>query len=192
MLDQKIIECDNELRRIQQQLKNLPSGASKQGLQTKAKNILVRKKRFEQQAETYREKAFNIDSLADSIKAAEDIKVVAGVMKNGVKQLKNDLQKIDLDKIENCQQELNDLIDMTDEVEAAIQRSYEIPQDIDDDELNAQLELLGDEIVLDSDPSYIDAVLHSPEVASISGIDKKVTPSNAPRASNVVSIKNIL
>ncbi|ODN05505.1 Charged multivesicular body protein 5 [Orchesella cincta] len=164
-LDRKIEQCDAELRKINNQMKNGIPGISKRSLQEKARGVLVRKKRFEQQVEQLRDKSFNLDSLAMNITAAEDTTTIATVMQNGTKQLKKQLRKIDLDEIEQTQDDLADLMEMTDDIQAAVSKNYDVPQDIDDDELNSQLELLGDEIVADNDPSYIDAVLE---------------PSNAP------------
>ncbi|CAL8072898.1 unnamed protein product [Orchesella dallaii] len=158
-IDRKIEHCDAELRKINAQMRNSVSGVSKRSLQEKARGILMRKKRFELQAEQLRDKSFNMDSLAMTITAAEDASTIATVMQKGAKQLKKQLKKIDVDAIEQTQDELADLIELTDDVQSAISKNYDIPEDIDDDELNSQLELLGDEIVADNDPSYIDAVL---------------------------------
>lgn len=140
-------------------MKEHPDGFAKNLLQRKARNILVRKKRYEQQAEELREKAFNMDSLASSVNAADDMKVIAGVMKSGTKELKKQLNKVDLDKVEDFQEELKDLMEMTEDVQQALSKNYDVPDDIDDDELNAQLEILGDEIIQDNDASYIDHIL---------------------------------
>ncbi len=178
MIDSQIAQCDTELRKISQQMKEHPEGFSKHLLQRKAKNILVRKKRYEQQAEELREKAFNMDSLASSVNAAEDMKVIAGVMKSGTKELKKQLKKVDLDKVEDFQEELKDLIDMTEDVQAALSKNYDVPTDIDDDELNAQLEILGDEIVQDNDASYIDHVLKPPSGPGSGSLSFRSGPDN--------------
>lgn len=161
-------------------MKEHPEGFSKTLLQRKAKNILVRKKKYEQQAEELREKAFNMDSLASSVNAADDMKVIAGVMKSGTKELRKQLNKVDLDKVEDFQVELKDLLDLTEDVQAALSTNYDVPVDIDDDELNAQLEILGDEIVQDNDTSYIDHVLKpasGPSLSFRSGPDNNCSTS---------------
>jgi len=50
-----------------------------------------------------------------------------------------------------------DMLEQADEVQEALGRSYATP-DVDEDELEAELEALGDEIALDEDTSYLDAV----------------------------------
>lgn len=63
------------------------------------------------------------------------------------------------------------MLEQADEVQEALGRNYNTPE-IDDDELAAELDALGDEIVLDDDTSYLDDVLKAPEA-----------PSNKPEAS---------
>jgi len=162
-LDSKVAECDVELRKIVQQLKNAPP-SSRLTLQNKAKAILARKKRFEQQAESLREQSFNIGSLESSLSSANDMKVIAEVLKTGMKQMKKELKKIKLDEIEETQDEMADLIELTEDVQNAMAKNYAVPEDIDDEELDNQLELLGDEIVQDNDSSYMDEALKIPSV----------------------------
>lgn len=58
-----------------------------------------------------------------------------------------------------------DLLEQADEVQGALGRTYNTP-DIDEDELEAELDALGDEIGLDDDQSYLDDVLKAPEAPS--------------------------
>lgn len=60
------------------------------------------------------------------------------------------------------QDELADLLEQADEVQGALGRTYNTPE-IDEDELEAELEALGDEIAFDDDQSYLDDVLKAPE-----------------------------
>lgn len=62
------------------------------------------------------------------------------------------------------------MLEQADEVQEALGRTYGM-QDVDDDELAAELDALGDELVLDNDSSYLDDVLKAPEA-----------PSNKPEA----------
>lgn len=48
-----------------------------------------------------------------------------------------------------------DMLDQADEVQEALGRSYGMPE-IDESELDAELDALGDEIALDDDTSYLD------------------------------------
>lgn len=50
-----------------------------------------------------------------------------------------------------------DMLEQADEVQEALGRSYGTPE-LDDDELAAELDALGDEIALDNDTSYLDEI----------------------------------
>lgn len=53
------------------------------------------------------------------------------------------------------------MLEQADEVQEAMGRSYGMP-DIDEDELAAELDALGDEIALDEDTSYLDDAIKAP------------------------------
>ncbi len=54
-----------------------------------------------------------------------------------------------------------DMLEQADEVQEALGRSYGTP-DIDEDELEAELEALGDEMLGDEDSSYLDDAIKAP------------------------------
>lgn len=53
------------------------------------------------------------------------------------------------------------MLEQADEVQETLGRTYGMPE-IDDDELEAELDALGDEIALDDDTSYLDDVVKAP------------------------------
>ena len=67
-------------------------------------------------------------------------------MKTTTKELRKQYGKVDIDKIERLQDEMADLMDMGNDIQDAISRSYDVPEDVDESELDAELEALGDEV----------------------------------------------
>lgn len=63
--------------------------------------------------------------------------------------------------LQDIQDDMADMLDMSEEVQEAMGRSYGTP-DIDESELEAELEALGDEIALDDDTSYLDDAVTAP------------------------------
>lgn len=63
------------------------------------------------------------------------------------------------------------MLEQADEVQEALGRTYNTPE-VDEDELAAELDALGDELALDDDSTYLDDVLKAPEA-----------PSNQPETS---------
>ena len=64
---------------------------------------------------------------------------------------------------QNLQDELEDLTEQSSEIQEIMGRSYGCPE-IDDDDLEAELDALGDEIGLDEDTSYLDDAVSTPSV----------------------------
>jgi charged multivesicular body protein 5 len=64
-------------------------------------------------------------------------------MKSTNKELRRQYGKIDIDKIERLQDEMADLMDMGNDIQESLARSYDIPDEVDEEELDAELEALG-------------------------------------------------
>lgn len=62
---------------------------------------------------------------------------------------------------QDIQDDMADMLEMSEEVQEALGRSYGTP-DIDESELEAELDALGDEIALDDDTSYLDDAVKAP------------------------------
>lgn len=101
-------------------------------------------------------------------------------MKVGVKEMKREYKKVNIDQIEvsfviiqnfiimyqlipdqDLQDDLEDMMEQANEVQEAMGRSYGVP-DIDESELEAELEALTDELSLDTDTSYLDEAVKAP------------------------------
>jgi charged multivesicular body protein 5 len=72
---------------------------------------------------------------------------------------------------QDLQDQLEDLTEQSSEIQEIMGRSYGMPE-IDDDELEAELAALGDEIALDDDTSYLDEAVKAPNAPTgIPGAD---------------------
>jgi len=70
-------------------------------------------------------------------------------MKTTTKELRKQYGKVNIDKIERLQDEMADLMEMGNDIQDAISRSYDVPEEVDEAELDAELEALGDEVALE-------------------------------------------
>uniref|UniRef100_A0A7E4UTH8 Charged multivesicular body protein 5 n=1 Tax=Panagrellus redivivus TaxID=6233 RepID=A0A7E4UTH8_PANRE len=86
-------------------------------------------------------------------------------MKHGLKTMKTEYKKLDIDKIDQLQDEMEDMLDLNNEVQDALSRQYDTP-DIDETDLEAELNALGDELVMDNDSSFLDEALSTPGIPS--------------------------
>lgn len=84
--------------------------------------------------------------MTDNLK---NVMTTVDVMKQTNKALKQQYGKINIDKIEKMQDEMADLMDIGNDIQESISRSYDVPEDVDEAELDAELEALGDEVELE-------------------------------------------
>ena len=63
--------------------------------------------------------------------------------------------------LQDLQDQLEDLTEQAGEIQEIMGRSYGMPE-IDDDELEAELDALGDDLALDEDASYLDDAISAP------------------------------
>jgi len=170
-MDKKSAQCEAELRKIREAMKKMREGPAKNALKQKALRILQRKKMFDSQSDQFRTQSFNMEQATMALQTAKDTQVVMAGMKAGVKEMKKEFKKINVDQIEDLQDELADILDVSEDVQEALSRSYNMP-DVDEDELEAELDALGDELALDEDTSYLDeAVKNTPSAPT--GVEDK-------------------
>lgn len=81
-------------------------------------------------------------------------------MQTANKEMKKSYGKIDLDRIEKVQDDMEDLMESANEVQEMLGRTYGVPDDIDEADLQAELDALGDDLLADdaetdATPSYL-------------------------------------
>ncbi|CAE1298718.1 CHMP5 [Acanthosepion pharaonis] len=162
-LDKKINRLDMELKKYKDQMKKMREGPSKNMVKQKAMRVLKQKKMYEQQREQLDSQSFNLEQQNFAIQSLKDTKTTVDAMKGGVKEFKKAYKHVNIDDIEDLQDQLEDLTEQANEVQEIMGRSYGMPE-IDDSELEAELDALGDEIGLDEDTSYLDDAVSTPSV----------------------------
>lgn len=80
--------------------------------------------------------------MTDNLK---NVMTTVDAMKTTQKTLKQQYGKVDIDKLERLQDEMADLMEMGNEIQETMGRSYDVPEDVDEAELDAELEALGEE-----------------------------------------------
>lgn len=157
-IDGKISKLDAELRKYKDQMAKMREGPAKNSVKQKALRVLKQRKMYEQQVGSLRQQAFNMEQANFAVQTMKDTQSTVVAMKAGVKTMNKEFKKINIDEIEDIQDEMADMLELTDEVQEALGRSYGMPE-VDDDELAAELDALGDEIAADADSTYLDEAL---------------------------------
>merc|ERR1711892_1467453 len=145
-IDKKIAKLDGDLAKLKNQMKPMRDGPAKNQVKAKAMRILKQKRMYENQRENVQQQSWNMDQTNYTINSLKDTQQTVTAMKTGLKQMKKEYKKINIDKVE----------DLQDEMEEMMSRSYGINDDIDEAELEAEFDALGDDFLADNDSSYLD------------------------------------
>nr|CAG4648272.1 EOG090X0EA1 [Moina brachiata]SVE93280.1 EOG090X0EA1 [Moina brachiata] len=160
-IEKKIAKLDVDLKKYKDQMAKMREGPAKNALKQKALRVLKQKKMYEQQVGNLRQQSFNMEQANYATQTLKDTQATVKAMQIGMKEMQKEFKKINIDQIEDIQDEMADMLEQADEVQEALGRSYGTP-DIDEDELEAELEALGDEILGDEDASYLDDAIKAP------------------------------
>ncbi|KAF9165676.1 hypothetical protein DFQ27_004884 [Actinomortierella ambigua] len=163
----KIRKLDAELMRYKDQMKKMRDGPAKNSVKTKAMRILKERKLYEQQREQLQQQSFNMEQASFTTENLKNVMTTVDAMRLANQTMKQQYKKVDIDKIEQMQDEMQDIMDQANEIQETLGRSYNVPDEIDEDELEAELDALGDELYEEEEePSYLeDAVSALPSTA---------------------------
>lgn len=145
-IDVKLASTNSELQTYQTKLSRMRDGPGKTALKQKALKVLQRRKQYEAQRDQLQSQVWNMEqaqSMSDNLK---NVMTTVDALQTTNKELKRQYGRVDIDRIERLQDEMADLMDVGNEINESLARSYDIPEDVDEAELDAELEALGQEV----------------------------------------------
>uniref|UniRef100_A0A4X1UQM2 Charged multivesicular body protein 5 n=1 Tax=Sus scrofa TaxID=9823 RepID=A0A4X1UQM2_PIG len=142
-IDKKISRLDAELVKYKDQIKKMREGPAKNMVKQKALRVLKQKRMYEQQRDNLAQQSFNMEQANYTIQSLKDTKTTT---------VGADLQD-----------QLEDMMEDANEIQEALSRSYGTPE-LDEDDLEAELDALGDELLADEDSSYLDEAAAAPAI----------------------------
>ncbi|VBB81986.1 Putative charged multivesicular body protein [Podospora comata] len=148
-IDVKLSALNTELTTYQTKLSKMRDGPGKTALKQKALKVLQRRKQYEAQRDQLQSQVWNMEQAQTMQDNLKNTMVTIDALKQTNKALKKEYGKVDIDKIERLQDEMADLLDVGNEIQESLARSYDIPEDVDEAELDAELEALGQEVELE-------------------------------------------
>jgi charged multivesicular body protein 5 len=160
-MDGKIAGLENELRIFKDKIKKAKSPAAKKSLQKRAMEVLKRKKMYENQRDCTAGQQFNIDQASFGIESAKANVDTVAAMKAANKELKKTMKHdLDIDGVEDMADDMAELMEDFNEINEALGRNFATPDDLDEIDLDAELEMLEDELEeeaeeADARPSYL-------------------------------------
>ena len=88
---------------------------------------MKQKKIFENQRDQVSSQSFNMEQSNFAIQSMKDNQVTVAAMKTGLKAMKTEYKKLDINKIDNLQDEMEEMLEMNSEVNDALSRQYDTP-----------------------------------------------------------------
>lgn len=188
--DKKIKMLDAELFKYKEQLGRMRDGPAKTSVQQKALRVLKQKKQYEQQRENLMQQSFNLDQANFTTQMLIETKSTVDAMRAGVNQMKKEYKNLNINDIESLQDDLEDMMADANEVQDALSRSYGVP-DVDESELEAELEALGNEMQQETDTSFLDEVV-APSAAPSEAPKQPALPSVVREPAALASTSSLL
>jgi charged multivesicular body protein 5 len=148
-LDVKLSKLTAELTTYQTKLSKMRDGPGKTAIKQKALKVLQQRKMYESQRDQLQQQSWNMEQAGMMQDNLKNTMTTVDAMKTTTKELRKQYGKVDIDKIERLQDEMADLMDMGNDIQDAISRSYDVPEEVDEAELDAELEALGEEVAMD-------------------------------------------
>ncbi|RAH43271.1 putative SNF7 family protein (Cta1) [Aspergillus brunneoviolaceus CBS 621.78] len=148
-IDVKLAALNSELSTYQTKIAKMRDGPGKTALRQKALKVLQRRKQYEAQRDQLSQQSWNMEQAGMMQDNLKNVMTTVDAMKTTTKTLKKQYGQIDIDKIERMQDEMADLMDIGNEIQESISRAYDVPEDVDEAELDAELEALGEETMME-------------------------------------------
>ena len=149
-IDVKLAKLTSELQTYQQRLARMRDGPGKNAIKQKAIKVLQQRKMYEGQKDQLQQQSWNMEQAGMMQDNLKNTMATVDAMKTTQKELRKQYGKVNIDKIEKMQDEMADLMDMGNDIQESISRSYDVPEEVDEAELDAELEALGEEVELDA------------------------------------------
>ncbi|CCM01710.1 uncharacterized protein FIBRA_03775 [Fibroporia radiculosa] len=138
----KIKKLDGELARYKDQMSKLRNGPGKNAIQERAIRTLRQKRMYESQLAQLTQQTFNMESASLATENLRNTMATVDAMKQANKELRKQYGKIDIDKIESIHYDMEDLLEQANEIQESLGRSYAVPDEIDEADLQAELDAL--------------------------------------------------
>eukprot|EP00192_Tetraselmis_astigmatica_P019413 CAMPEP_0117661812 /NCGR_PEP_ID=MMETSP0804-20121206/7733_1 /TAXON_ID=1074897 /ORGANISM="Tetraselmis astigmatica, Strain CCMP880" /LENGTH=215 /DNA_ID=CAMNT_0005468697 /DNA_START=221 /DNA_END=868 /DNA_ORIENTATION=+ len=160
-LDQQLIEHKNTISRTK--------GAAQQAAKRRAMNVLKQKRMYEGQREQLYQQQFNLENAAFTTQSIQDSVTQVQAMQGANQALKKAFKakELDLNAIEKLQDEMADMMDITNEINETLGQSYGVPDEIDEEELMGELDLLEEELAKEPAQGEMPSYLQEPDLPEI-------------------------
>jgi len=162
-IEVKIRKLDGELSRYKEQMGRMKNGPGKNAIQSRALQTLKQKRMYETQLAGLQQQTFNMESASMTTENLRNTMATVDAMQTANKELRRQYGKVDIDKIESVHYDMEDLLEQANEIQEMMGRSYGVPDEVDEADLEAELEALSSQLEEDETPSYLQDVGRTPD-----------------------------
>ncbi|KII94914.1 hypothetical protein PLICRDRAFT_196436 [Plicaturopsis crispa FD-325 SS-3] len=141
-IEVKVKKLDGELGRYKEQMSKLRNGPGKDAIQQRALRTLKQKRMYEAQMAQLTQQTFNMESASLATDNLRNTMATVDAMKLANKEMRKQYGKIDVDKIESIHYDMEDMLEQANEIQETLGRSYAVPDEIDEADLEAELDAL--------------------------------------------------
>ncbi|KZO93164.1 hypothetical protein CALVIDRAFT_503140 [Calocera viscosa TUFC12733] len=173
-IEVKIHKLDTELARYKDQMSKMRDGPGKRSVQQRALAVLKQKKMYEAQLDQLTQQTFNMESAAMTTDNLRNTMATVDAMRTANKELRRQYGKLDIDKIDAMHDELSDLLEQANEIQETMGRSYGVPDELDEADLEAELDALSQEVEEEATPSYLLDSLAQPDFVDPAPVEAQV------------------
>jgi len=139
-LDKKIKDLDIEIHKQKEIINKSRNVSAKNSAKQRAMQLLKQKKTYENQRNSLMQQSFNIEQASFATQTMQDTALTIQAMRGANVALKNQMKELNLDDLEDIQDELQDMFDQTNEIQEIMSRSYDMPGDINEADLEQELQ----------------------------------------------------
>ncbi|MEW5300667.1 MAG: hypothetical protein WDW38_005389 [Sanguina aurantia] len=173
-MDEKIKALDMQLADFKKKMAATRPGATMEGLKRRAIQVLKQKKLYESQREQLSGQQFNMEQTRFTVDSIQDTVSTVQALKSASKEMKTAFKKnkeLDINYIDKMQDDMFDMMEMSREINDAMGRSYDVPDDIDESDLMAELDGLEEDMANEAatagkTPSYLEEEEELPSAPS--------------------------
>eukprot|EP00474_Spongospora_subterranea_P004321 CRZ04779.1 hypothetical protein [Spongospora subterranea] len=178
-VEAKVRKLEQELFGYKQALAAAKTPAAKQLIKQKAMRVLKQKQLYSKQLETMQNQQFNVDQTRMAQQGMQDSIQMVAAMKVANKQLKKQFKEVDLDEVEDLHDDMSELMEDAAAMNEILGQTFGVPDDIDEDDLNAELDALDEEMLQEETaPDYLTAAMlptaQTPQSEKTSAIHKHI------------------
>lgn len=143
-MDGRIKALDQELSRYTEQMRKMKPGPAKASIQQRALRVLKQKKLYEAQRDKMASTQFNMEQVKFAQESMVDTVATVSAMKDANVALKKQFKSIDVNKVEDLQDDMADLLEQSEEIQSVLGRSYNL-EDVDESALEDELRALEED-----------------------------------------------